>query len=369
MKVLSIVGARPQFIKAAPVSTALRATGLHEVLVHTGQHYDREMSQLFFDEMGIPAPDHNLGIGSGSHGRQTGEMLMALERVMEDERPDWVLVFGDTNSTLAGALAAVKLGFKVAHVEAGLRSFNRTMPEEHNRVLTDHCSDLLFCPCQAAVDQLRREGVVDGVHMVGDVMYDAVLRFSALAEERSDVLDRLGLEPGTYVVATFHRPYNVDNPDRLRAILDGLAASQLPVVFSVHPRTRERIAALDGAGVWASGRVRLLEPMGYLDMLKLERHARVIATDSGGMQKEAMFLSVPCVTVRPETEWTETVASGWNVLAEAEPGIIAPLVAGASPPARSPGTWYGDGTAAAEVARCLAARHFGDIGGRLRMQV
>lgn len=315
MKILTVVGARPQFIKAAPVSKALRNAGHHEYLVHTGQHYDHAMSQIFFDELGIPQPDINLGVGSGSHGRQTGEMLMRLEEVIQEQKPDWVLVYGDTNSTLAGALAAVKLHVPVAHVEAGLRSFNREMPEEHNRVLTDHCADLLFCPTQTAVDNLAREGITQGVHLVGDTMYDAVLQFGELARQRSRILERLELTPKHYLLATVHRPYNTDNRENLCSILSAFVECGETVIFPVHPRTRARIVE---AGVMEmlndAQQVRLIEPVGYLDMLMLEQHARLILTDSGGMQKEAYFFAVPCVTLRPETEWVETVAAGWNVL-------------------------------------------------------
>ncbi len=260
MKVLTVVGARPQFVKAAAVSRVLRQAH-SEVLVHTGQHYDREMSELFFEELGIPRPDYELGVGSGGHGWQTGQMLMQLEAVLLKERPDWTLVYGDTNSTLAGALAAAKLGVRVAHVEAGLRSFNRTMPEEHNRVLTDHCSDLLFCPTQSAAEQLAREGVDRGVHVVGDVMYDAALQFGAVAREKSDVLQRLSVQPKRYALATLHRPYNVDDPGRLSVVLDSLQRLDMPVVFPVHPRTRARLAgqamaAEAGPGGRPRGRMR-----------------------------------------------------------------------------------------------------------------
>ena len=322
MKVLSVVGARPQFIKAAPVGRALWAAGHTDVLVHTGQHYDENMSAIFFRELAIPEPDYNLEVGSGPHGQQTGEMLIRLEEVMEQERPDRVLVYGDTNSTSAGALAAVKSHIPVAHVEAGLRSSNRAMPEEHNRVLTDHCADLLFCPTQTAVDNLAREGITRGVHLVGDVMYDAVLQFGELARQRSTILHDLGLKPKGYLLATVHRPYNTDDYVRLQSILETFIEIGEPVIFPVHPRTRKRIAGLAGtlnlrAG---AGDLRLIEPVGYLDMLMLEQNARLILTDSGGVQKEAYFFAVPCVTLRPETEWVETVKAGWNLVADADRG-------------------------------------------------
>ena len=350
MKVASIVGARPQFIKAAPVSVALKEAGHNEVIVHTGQHYDPQMSDVFFSEMGIAPPDHFLAIGSGSHAEQTGRMMVAVERTLVDERPDYALVYGDTNTTLAAALAAVKLGVPLAHVEAGLRSFNRTMPEEHNRVLTDHCADLLFCPTQTAVDNLAREGIARGVHLVGDVMYDSVLHFAQRAQQRSRVLDSLGVLPGAYLLATVHRAYNTDDPAVLERLLHALDAIGEPVIFPLHPRTRARLGAHNNA----QRHVRLVDPVGYLDMLTLEKHARVILTDSGGVQKEAFFFQVPCVTLRPETEWVETVNTGWNVLAGSDPmAIVAAARAARKPPGTSPQI-FGDGTAARRIAALLA---------------
>jgi UDP-GlcNAc3NAcA epimerase len=350
MKVLSVVGARPQFIKAAPVSRALRRVA-REVLVHTGQHYDYDMSAIFFEELHIPTPDYDLGVGSGPHGWQTGQILSHIEEVLLEEQPDWVLVYGDTNSTLAGALAAVKLHIPLAHVEAGLRSFNRQMPEEHNRVLTDHAADLLLCPTQTAVSHLAREGVTRGVHLVGDVMYDAVLYNTALAEQRSDALLRLGLAPGGYVLATIHRPSNADEPVRLRAILAALQAlaADCPVVFPVHPRTRRRLVEPE---VSSTPGLRLVEPVGYLDMLMLERHARLILTDSGGVQKEAYFFSVPCLTLRSETEWVETVDTGWNRLVGDDLASIVRL-AREFRPTGSPPPLFGDGHAAEQIAALL----------------
>jgi UDP-N-acetylglucosamine 2-epimerase len=317
MKIVTILGARPQIIKAAPVINALREAGHKEFLIHTGQHYDHGMSQMFFEELEIPEPDVNLGVGSGSHGWQTGQMLMGIEELLLAEKPDWVLVYGDTNSTLAGALAACKLRVPLAHVEAGLRSFNREMPEEHNRVLTDHCSDLLFCPTQTAVDNLAREGVTKGVHLVGDTMYDAALHFASIARERSTILKDLELEPRGYLLATVHRPYNTDVPANLQNILRAFQEIGEPVIFPIHPRTRQKIAELDDNFHLeeGSGNTKIIEPVGYLDMLMLEQNARLILTDSGGMQKEAYFFGVPCVTLRPETEWSETVKSGWNHIA------------------------------------------------------
>jgi len=354
MKILTVVGARPQFIKAAPVSKALRAAGHHEFLVHTGQHYDYAMSQVFFDELGIPQPDVNLGIGSGSHGRQTGEMLMRLEAVIQEQQPDWVLVYGDTNSTLAGALAAVKLHVPVAHVEAGLRSFNRAIPEEHNRVLTDHCADLLFCPTQTAVDNLAREGITQGVHLVGDTMYDAVLQFGELARQRSRILETLGLTPKRYLLATVHRPYNTDNPENLRSILSAFIECGETVIFPVHPRTQARLAEAGLLEMLQSApQVRLIEPVGYLDMLMLEQNARMILTDSGGMQKEAYFFAVPCVTLRPETEWVETVEVGWNVVVGADKNKIILAVSENIWPTEEPQPVFGRGSASLQITRQL----------------
>ena len=316
MKVTTVVGARPQFIKAAVVSRALKSmAGIKEVLIHTGQHYDDNMSAVFFQELEIPRPDFHLGVGSGSHGVQTGHMLERLENVLIEEKPDWVIIYGDTNSTLAGALAAAKLHMPVAHVEAGLRSFNRRMPEEINRVLADHASDVLFAPTEAAVENLRREGIVGrGVRLVGDVMYDAALYYGSKAEQLSGILRKLDIAPEGYVVATVHRAENTDDPKRLRAILGGLGliAEEIPVVLPLHPRTRVALAR-GGMLDKTSQHIQLIEPVGYMDMVMLEKNSRLIATDSGGVQKEAFFYRVPCVTLREETEWVELVAMGWNV--------------------------------------------------------
>lgn len=354
MKVVTILGARPQFVKAAPVREALRAAGHVEFLVHTGQHYDAAMSQIFFDEMGIAPPDVNLGVGSGSHGQQTGRMLMQIEDVLAEQKPDVVLVYGDTNSTLAGALAACKLGVPIAHVEAGLRSFNRSMPEEHNRVLTDHCAEWLFCPTQIAVENLAREGVTRGVHLVGDTMYDAVLRHSARARATSRILETLRLEHGRFLLATVHRPYNTDDDRALTEIVSALRAADDAVVFPVHPRTRQRLIVLgllDGAA--AHDKIRWIEPIGYYDMLTLEQNARMIVTDSGGVQKEAYFFAVPCVTLRPETEWIETVQAGWNRLVGADAAAILTALR-AEYPVVLPPPAYGDGHAAEAIVRLLA---------------
>lgn len=349
MKVLTVVGARPQFIKAAPFSRALRRE--HQaVLVHTGQHYDSELSGVFFEELELPRPDHYLGVGSGPHGWQTGQMLERLERALQDEAPDWVVVFGDTNSTLAGALAAAKLGFPLAHVEAGLRSFDRSMPEEINRIVADHCADLLFCPTQTALEQLGREGLGERAHLTGDIMYDALLQHLPQAEARSDIIDRLGLEPGRYALVTVHRAANTDHQPALGRILDGLVLLEGLVVFPAHPRARLALAS----GDWElPPNVRLIEPVGYFDMLVLQRRARVVLTDSGGMQKECYLLRVPCVTLREETEWPETLVDGWNVLAGTDPQRIA-AAAGRPRPPGAPPSAFGDGHAAERMVRLLS---------------
>lgn len=331
LKLVTIVGARPQFIKLAPVSRALRKEGIREVIVHTGQHYDHGMSDIFFDELGIPAPDYNLGVGSGSHGLQTGEMLRKIEEVLLAEKPDWVVVYGDTNSTLAGALAASKLHIPVAHVESGLRSFNRRMPEEINRVLTDHISTLLFCPTETAVGNLAAEGITRGVHLVGDVMLDALLDAKERAQAKSTILDQLGLVEKQYLLATVHRAENTDDPQRLRAIMTALSqlAETETVIFPVHPRTEKALVGLGllpmdvlrppiSAFSFPLSALRFIAPLGYLDMVRLSASARVILTDSGGLQKEAFWLGTPCVTLRNETEWVETVRSGGNRLCPPE---------------------------------------------------
>ena len=312
-KIISVLGARPQFIKAAPVSRALAAQpGIREVIVHTGQHFDPEMSGDFFRELELAAPAYDLGIHDGGHGAMTGRMLQALEPILKAERPDAVLVYGDTNSTLAGALAAAKLHIPVAHVEAGLRSFNRRMPEETNRVLTDHVSTLLFCPTDAAVENLAREGIAAGVEKVGDVMYDAALHAGTRAHTESRILERLGLAEGAFAVATVHRAENTDDPETLSQVLDYLreCAGAQPVVMPLHPRTR---GAIERAGLSVDG-LLAVPPCGYLDMHRLLQGATAVYTDSGGLQKEAYFHRTPCVTLRGETEWVETVENGWNRL-------------------------------------------------------
>jgi len=329
MKLVTIVGARPQFVKCAPLSRELRKEHT-EILVHTGQHYDPEMSDVFFSELAIPEPDYHLGVGSGSHGKQTGEILARVEEVLVKESPALVIVFGDTNSTLAGALAAVKMHIPIAHVEAGLRSFDRSMPEEINRVATDHVSDLLFCPTETAVRNLRNEGITKGVHLVGDVMVDVLEYNKGIAAKKSLVLERFGLSRKGYLVVTVHRPANTDSRVHMEAILSALGESGFPVLFPVHPRTRK---VLEEYGLWERlpGNVIATEPLGYLDMIQAMAHARIILTDSGGMQKEAYLLGVPCITLRDTTEWVETVDDGWNVLVGADRERIAEAIRTFSP--------------------------------------
>lgn len=347
-KIVTIVGARPQFIKAAVVSRAIRdkyATEIEEVLIHTGQHYDSNMSQTFFDELAIPAPRYNLGIAAGLHGAMTGRMLEATEALLLEEQPDWVLVYGDTNSTLAGALAASKLHLPVAHVEAGLRSFNMRMPEEINRILADRVSTRLFCPTISAVENLAREGLTTGVSLVGDVMYDATLYYRDLAREKSTIIKRFDLSEGGYVLVTCHRAENTDHPDRLREIclaLADLAVGQ-PVIFPVHPRTARAI--LDQGLASVIRKVKLVDPLPYLDMIRLEMSAGVILTDSGGVQKESFFFRVPCVTMRDETEWVETVEQGWNVIAGASRQAIVKFASNPGRPEIADAQPYGNGQA------------------------
>ncbi|MBU4277663.1 MAG: UDP-N-acetylglucosamine 2-epimerase (non-hydrolyzing) [Proteobacteria bacterium] len=361
MKIISVIGARPQFIKAAVVSRALGSIhGLEEILLHTGQHFDAEMSQIFFDEMEIPQPRFNLGIGGGTHGQNTGRMIEAIEGVLLQEKPDWVMVYGDTDSTLAGALAAAKLQIPLAHVEAGLRSYNRSMPEEINRVLTDHAAQVLFVPNSQAVENLALEGIAgEKVRQVGDVMYDAALFYGQKAESRSGVLRRLGLTLGKYVLATIHRPENTDDVGRMSGIMRAFQelAAEMPVVFPVHPRTRQKLGE---AGPLATGSTSarpgapcLIPPVGYLDMVMLEKNAAVIATDSGGVQREAFFHRVPCVILRKETEWVELVELGWSTLAQAlDPTDTVTKIryALSAPPGQNVFP-YGKGDSAQKIAR------------------
>ena len=358
MKIITIVGARPQFIKAAAVSRAIRenhADDIREIIVHTGQHYDENMSQVFFDELDIPRPGYNLEIAGGHHGSMTGRMLEQIEKVFLDEKPDWVLIYGDTNSTLAGALAAAKLHIPVAHVEAGLRSFNMRMPEEINRILADRISTLLFCPTRTAVANLADENRFAGVQDVGDVMFDVALFYKEKARQSQSVLSRLKLSEGGFALATCHRAENTDDRDRLHSILSGLGrlAAQMPVVLPLHPRTRKLI---DDYGMGASlVPLTIVEPLPFLDMVALEQAARLILTDSGGVQKEAFFYGVPCITMRDETEWVETVFLGWNRLVGANTALIGKAVDEALGDVveRKAGSPYGDGHAAEKIVTGL----------------
>ena len=349
-KILTVVGARPQFIKAAAVSREVRKRH-EEVLVHTGQHYDEEMSDVFFTDLGIPEPDYNLGVGSAGHTEQTAAMMTALSAVVEDEAPDYVLVYGDTNSTLAAALVAAKGTARLAHVEAGLRSYDRSMPEEVNRVLTDHAAHLLFPPTENAREILAGEGITDGVHVTGDVMYDTLLW--AREQASTTIVEDLGLSEDEYVLATVHRAANTDDPARLETIVDALGDAPLPVVLPVHPRTE---AALKEHGLWERAReaMRIVDPVGYLDFIALLDGAERMVTDSGGVQKEAFFLDTPCVTLREETEWTETVDAGYNVLVGVDEAAIREQLSRdfGLDPATKP-TPYGDGNAAEEIVRLL----------------
>jgi UDP-GlcNAc3NAcA epimerase len=344
-----VIGNRPQFIKAAAVSPVLRAEQT-EVMVHTGQHFDDELSSVFFTELGLPAPERELGIALGSNTSQTARMLGALEPVIADERPDVVLVYGDTNSTLAGAVAGAQAGVPVAHVEAGMRSFDRAMPEELNRVLSDHASALLLCPSDAAVEHLRQERVAGAIELVGDVMVDIALKVQPSARAREDLVRAHGLEPGGYVFATAHRAGNVDDPDRLRALVAVLLAVPEPVLLALHPRTRERLESASLLGALEES-VTITAPLGYIEATALMCNASAVLTDSGGLQKEAYIAGVPCVTLRPNTEWTETVEEGWNVLVDLDAdAAVAALER--TPPAERP-QLYGDGHAGERVVAAL----------------
>jgi UDP-GlcNAc3NAcA epimerase len=352
IKLLTVIGARPQFIKAAMVSRAVRATdGVDEVVVHTGQHFDQNMSDVFFDELQMERPTHNLGIGGGTHGQNTGRMLEAIEQVILDESPTTVVVYGDTDSTLAGALAAAKLCVPVVHVEAGLRSYNMRMPEEVNRRLTDHISSLLLAPNDSAVAILRGEGIAQGaIRNIGDVMFDAALHFGKLAQFSSDVLTRLGLQSRAYVLATIHRQENTDDYGRLHRLVRAYAASPFTIVLPLHPRTRK---CLKEFAITLPSNVLVTQPLGYLDMAMLEKSARLIATDSGGVQKEAYFHGVPCVTLRDETEWPELIEMGWNRLVSPDSESLAQALMKDYEPGREGSGPYGDGDAAGMALRAI----------------
>ena len=357
MKILTVIGARPQFIKAAPVSLACVKNGIEELILHTGQHYDASMSDVFFEELQIPKPYKNLNINGGTHGQMTGRMLPSIEEVILETKPDWVLVYGDTNSTLAGALAASKLHVPVAHVEAGLRSFNMKMPEEINRIVSDRLSSLLFCPTDTAVSNLKSEGIVEGVFNVGDVMYDAALIAGDRADKQSSILHRLDLNKGGFLLATCHRAENTDNRERLSSILSGLSvlSKSIPVIFPMHPRTRGAIDRfqyehlLDG--------ITVIDPISYMDMVSLERNSKAIITDSGGIQKEAYFYKVPCITLRDETEWVETVTSGWNTVISPDSKDIGTIIL--KHIEKLPQAWphfYGDGNTADSIIRIIKSQ-------------
>jgi len=353
MKVLTIVGARPQFIKAFVVSKELkRKNHQKEILLHTGQHYDVELSDVFFEELGISEPDYNLGVGSGKHGEQTAEMMKGIEEVIEKEKPHFTLLYGDTNSTLAGAIVGAKAETKVAHIEAGLRSNNWDMPEEVNRVLTDHASDVLFVPSEQAEENLKSEGITEGVYNVGDVMYDALLWGRKIAREKSEIMDEFDLEENKFILSTVHRAGNTDNPDRLKEIIDGLSNVSFPVILPIHPRTKK---CMREYGSWekAKSNLKIIDPVGYIDFIRLLDSAKCVATDSGGVQKEAFFLDTPCVTLRDETEWIETVESGWNVLAGVVADRITELVDRSWSLLQDKPQPYGSGDAAKKIVEVL----------------
>lgn len=355
MKVVTVIGARPQFVKAAVVSRAFKeyAPQVQETIIHTGQHFDANMSEIFFDELHIPRPDHHLGIGGGTHGQNTGRMIEAIEAVLADSNPDRVLVYGDTDSTLAAALAAAKLHIPVAHVEAGLRSFNRNMPEEINRVLTDHIADQLFAPTAKAVKNLRHEGISESsIDLVGDVMYDATLYYRDRARQPA-WFDSLYLKPGEFVLCTLHRAENTDDQIRLQSIFTGLAESHRTILMPLHPRTKRRMESLD---IKPSENIYLVEPVGYLEMVWLEANCSLVATDSGGVQKEAFFHGKFCLTLREETEWVELVESGWNQLVGSDVERICAGLHGSRYPDRPTANFYGDGEAGLAIARGVACR-------------
>lgn len=343
-KICTVIGARPQFIKAAPVSKVLRRA-FEEVLIHTGQHYDENMSSIFFDELNIPKPDYNLAIGSGGHGKMTGEMLIKLEEIFIKEKPDYVLVYGDTNSTLAGALAASKLLIPVIHIEAGLRSFNMAMPEEQNRILTDHISTLLLAPTEAAMRNAKKEGLEEKAVNIGDVMFDAVLNFRELADKKSNILDSLKINKNSYILTTIHRAENTNDVDRLKNIIEALSSIDNTVVLPIHPRTKKYI---EEYGIKLGKNIICIEPIGYLDMLCLESNSCKIVTDSGGVQKEAYFMNKPCITMRDETEWIETVNVGWNVIVGTDKEKIVNAINSFNPPAQKEEI-FGDGKASEKI--------------------
>ena len=350
MKIITVIGARPQFIKCAAVSKELRKKHT-ELIIHTGQHYDENMSNVFFDELEIPKPDFNLEVGSGNHGKQTGEMLSKIEEIYLKEKPDLVLVYGDTNSTLAGALAASKLLIPVAHVEAGLRSRNMNMPEEQNRILTDHISEYLFTPTKTADENLKNEGL-SNIFSVGDVMYDGVLFFTKLSEEKSKILEHSHLKKNEYILATIHRAENTDFKARLESIFKGLEESGENIILPLHPRTNKYIKEY---GIQLGKNIKVIDPVGYLDMIALESNAKKIVTDSGGVQKEAFFMGVPCITLRDETEWVETISNGWNVIVGADKGMIVENIKNFNPISERINV-FGEGNAAKKITDIISGK-------------
>lgn len=348
MKIITVLGARPQFIKAAAVSNRIREKH-EEKIVHTGQHYDENMSKVFFDELQIPMPDYNLSVGSGNHGYQTGHMLIKIEEILEKEKPDCLLVYGDTNSTIAGALAASKLHIPVAHVEAGLRSFNMRMPEEQNRILTDHISSLLFTPTDTATENLKHEGITKGVYNTGDVMFDGILHFSNIASKKCEILDNVGISPLDYILVTIHRAENTNDIGRLKNIIEALNESGEKIILPIHPRTKKFI---ENYGLGFNENIKLIDPVGFLDMIYLEKNCKKIVTDSGGVQKEAFFMGKPCITMRDETEWVETVKNGWNVIAGADKAKILDNIKNFNP-VNERLEYFGNGTASQKIVDIL----------------
>lgn len=348
MKILTVIGARPQFIKAAALSNIIREKH-EEIIVHTGQHYDENMSKIFFEELNIPRPDYNLGVGSGAHGKQTGEMLINLEDIYLNEKPDLILVYGDTNSTLAGALCGSKLLIPIAHVEAGLRSFNKNMPEEQNRILTDHLSEFLFVPTKSAENNLKNEGILNNVFNVGDVMYDAILHFSKIAKLKSNILESIGIEKNNYILATIHRAENTNDINRLKNIISALNESDKEVVLPLHPRTKHYISQYH---LRLNSNIKVINPVGYLDMISLEINSNKIVTDSGGVQKEAYFMGKPCITLRDETEWIETVNIGWNLIVGTNEKLIVDAILNFRPN-RVQEQIFGDGKASKKILEVL----------------
>jgi len=355
VKIATVIGARPQFIKASMVSREIsKYDDIEEIIIHTGQHFDEKMSNIFFEEMEVPEPDYNLDIHSLPHGAMTGRQLEEIEKLLIKEKPDWVLVYGDTNSTLAGSLAAVKLQIPLAHVEAGLRSFNRNMPEEVNRVLTDHISDLLFTPTSTGFKNLKNEGIEQSkIEKVGDVMYDAALHFGQIAENRSKILEKLNLEPKKYILSTVHRQENTDDPVRLKNIFSAFSEAPMSVVIPLHPRTKKKL--VDNK-ISINGQIKPIDPVGYLDMVSLEKNAHIIATDSGGIQKEAYFYGVPCITLREETEWVELVEIGVNTIV----GTSTKNIKEAFDLTNNfkTKTMYGDGKASSQIITMLKKLHY-----------